>query len=292
MRLGEFFKNVVRFGIDRDCRKGLRGNPFADTALLYGDPGVEVKKILVGIDIEASELLLAERIREKEGLDLVVSHHPEGKAFAALHEVMSLQIDLLVQAGLAEGVARHLMEERISEVARRLMPANHTRAVDAARLLDMPMLCMHTPADNHVAAYLHGLFAKNKPETPADIIDILMREPEYRLAEKETRNGPKVILGNPRRPVGKIMLEMTGGTEGPKDVYDKLYKKGIRTIVSMHLGEEHFRKVKDANLNVVIAGHISSDNVGMNLLLDRIERAAGGQIQTLDCSGFRRVRRK
>ena len=59
----------------------------------------------------------------------------------------------------------------------------------------------------------------------------------------------------------------------------------------MHLSEEHFRKVKDANLNVVIAGHISSDTVGLNLLLDRLEIKAKQKFQILDCSGFRRITR-
>ena len=86
-------------------------------------------------------------------------------------------------------------------------------------------------------------------------------------------------------------MEMTGGTEGNKDVYDKLYKTGVRTLVSMHLSEDHFKKVKDANLSVVIAGHISSDTLGLNLLLDRIEKQAKQTFQTLDCSGFNRIRR-
>jgi len=58
----------------------------------------------------------------------------------------------------------------------------------------------------------------------------------------------------------------------------------------MHLSEEHLKKVKDANLNVVIAGHISSDNLGLNLLLDRIEKEE--KLDCINCSGFRRIRRK
>jgi putative NIF3 family GTP cyclohydrolase 1 type 2 len=57
----------------------------------------------------------------------------------------------------------------------------------------------------------------------------------------------------------------------------------------MHLSEEHFKKVKSANLNVVIAGHISSDTLGLNLLLDRVEKEE--KFEITDCSGFRRIRR-
>jgi hypothetical protein len=59
----------------------------------------------------------------------------------------------------------------------------------------------------------------------------------------------------------------------------------------MHLSEEHFKKVKDANLNVVIAGHISSDTLGLNLLLDRIEKQAKERLQIISCSGFNRIKR-
>jgi NAD(P)H-dependent flavin oxidoreductase YrpB (nitropropane dioxygenase family) len=101
--------------------------------------------------------------------------------------------------------------------------------------------------------------------------------------------GPRIILGSPKRPVGKISVEMTGGTEGPRDIFETMHKKGIRTLVCMHLSEEHFKKVKDVNLNVVIAGHISSDNLGLNLLLDRI--VSRHSLQILVCGGFRRFTR-
>jgi putative NIF3 family GTP cyclohydrolase 1 type 2 len=98
-------------------------------------------------------------------------------------------------------------------------------------------------------------------------------------------------LGNPKRSVGKILVEMTGGTEGSKDMFDKLYRAGVRTLICMHLSEEAFKKVKDANLNVVIAGHIASDTLGLNLLLDRIEKEAKEKFQIINCSGFYRITR-
>jgi len=288
MKLSHLYSQVVKFGIKNDPRRHESIKGFEDSAILFGDPQTEVKKVLVGIDIEVGELLLADRIRSKEGLDLVISHHPEGHAYASLYKVMRVQIDLLEQAGISRKVATELLEERQREVERRILPNNHSRAVDAARLLKMPFMCMHTPADNHVYAYLKNLFAKEKPKTVKDILDILMTIPEYKLAA-EAKVGPRSILGSPKREVGKILIEMTGGTEGSKDVYDKIYKTGVRTLVSMHLSEDHFKKVKEANLNVIIAGHISSDTLGLNLLLDNIESEE--KLHVFDCSGFRRVKR-
>ncbi|MDD5730672.1 MAG: NGG1p interacting factor NIF3 [Candidatus Omnitrophica bacterium] len=289
MKLSRFYDLVLRFGIDKDPRKKKKDiKSYSDSAILYGRPATEVNKIMVGIDIEGPEIMLAEKIREKQGLDLVLAHHPEGAAFAGLYGVMKLQVDTLIEAGVSESVARGLLEERIRQVERSLLPANHMRAVDAAKLLDIPFMCAHTPADNHVASFIQELMGKTRPKKTADIIDILEGIPEYAEAKKNMA-GPKIIMGSPRRPVGKVFVEMTGGTEGHKDVYDKLYKAGVRTLISMHLGEEHLKNVKDANLNVVIAGHISSDTLGLNLLLDRIEKEE--RMEVVECSGFRRFRR-
>jgi len=290
MQLGYFYNQVVAFGKDRDPRPRAKISRFEDSMILYGEPSVQIKKLMVGIDIEVGELLLAERIRQQEGLDLVVSHHPEGRAYASLSEVMRLQVDLLKQAGVSPETARLLLEERMEEVRRRIIAQNHTRAVDAARLLNLPFMCAHTPADNHVFRFLESFLNKAKPKNLQGLLDLLITIPEYQIAAQNAA-GPKIILGNPKRPVGKILFEMTGGTEGSKDAFDKLYKAGVRTLVSMHLSEEHFKKVKDANLNVVIAGHISSDTLGLNLLFDRIEETAGEKLEFINCSGFTRIRR-
>jgi len=288
MKLSHLYHQAVKLGAQQDPRKNTRIDSYADTAILYGAPDTQVNKILVGIDIEIGELLLADRIRQEQGLDLVISHHPEGSALASLYEVMQLQVDLLIKVGINKAVAKEFVEERKREVERKLLAQNHMRSVDAARILDLPFMCVHTPADNHASGFIQRLLNRKKPRKVQDIVGILMDIPEYKLAAKELA-GPRIILGNPKCPVGKIFVEMTGGTEGSKYVFDKLYRRGIRTLVSMHLSEEHFKKVKDANLNVVIAGHISSDTLGLNLLLDEIEKEE--KLKIIDCSGFRRIGR-
>jgi hypothetical protein len=291
MKLSNLYNQVVKFGIERDPRSNKSGiNSYADTAILYGSPDTEVRKILVGVDIEAGELLLADKVRERQGLDLVISHHPEGKAWAGFYKVMQLQVDMLARLGVPRKAAQELLNERMGEVERRVIANNHMRSVDVARILNIPFMCVHTPADNHVFCFLLELMNKKKPRKLQDIVDILLEIPEYKDAAAESC-GPRIISGSPNRAVGKISFEMTGGTEGPKEALDKLYNKGIRTLVCMHLSEEHFKKVKDVNLNVVIAGHISSDNLGLNLILDRVEKEAKERFQTIDCSGFRRIRR-
>ena len=55
------------------------------------------------------------------------------------------------------------------------------------------------------------------------------------------------------------------------------------------MSEDHRKEAERHHLHVVIAGHISSDSLGLNLLLDAIEKSTA--LQVLECSGFRRVKR-
>jgi hypothetical protein len=57
----------------------------------------------------------------------------------------------------------------------------------------------------------------------------------------------------------------------------------------MHYSEDHRKRAEELKLNLVIAGHISSDVLGMNLVLDRIERA--GDVEVYCASGMVRISR-
>lgn len=264
-------------------------NPYADTRILNGTGDEDVKTALVGIDMEMAEILLADRLSSKgQKIDLVISHHPEGKAYANFYEVMHMQADILNKFGVPINVAESLLENRIKEVERRLSPVNHTRAVDVAKLLNVPFLCVHTPADNMVASYLQQVFDEKKPDTLEDITKILKEIPEYREAAKNNA-GPKILLGSKDRRAGKIFVDMTGGTEGAKDIFENLVNSGVNTIVVMHLSEDHRKEAEKYHMNAVLAGHISSDNLGMNLMFDEIQKT--DSLEVLPCSGYRRFSR-
>ncbi len=267
----------------------LLTNPYGDSRLLNGDGELEIRRILIGIDIDVGELLLAEQLRQRgEPVDLVISHHPKGKGLASLGDVMSLQTDMLRQLGFTDKVAEDLMKKRIDKVTRSLHSGNHARVVDAARLLDIPFMCCHTAADNHVVDYLNRTIKAKHPATLQGVVDMLMKEPEYRQAAEEKR-GPCILNGGPKDKAGKIFVDMTGGTEGSEDVFARMSQVGISTLLCMHLSERHLSRVKNEFINVVNAGHMASDSLGMNLLLDKLEKKE--KLEILDVSGFRRFRR-
>jgi len=264
-------------------------NPYPDTRILYGDVSTPVKTVLAGIDIDSAELLVADQLTQRgQKIDAVISHHPEGLGLAQLDTQLLLQTDLLANYGVPVHIAESLLEKRVAELGRALSPVNHNRSVDTARLLNIPFVCTHTATDNLVYQFLKTYVLDKKPTVVNDIIDALMELPEYQVATKGAA-GPRIVSGHGKRRTGTIAFtDITGGTEGAKEVYEHLSRNGIGTIMAMHMREETRKLAESFHLNVVIAGHMSSDSLGMNLMLDHLE-AAG--VTIIPTGGLIRVSR-
>jgi len=180
------------------------------------------------------------------------------------------------------------MKERIDEVARGVNRLNQQRTVDTAKLLTISLINSHTPCDNLAAKFLKEKIEKENPERIEDLIKLLKQIPEYQEAIK-IGAGPKIFVGESEKRCGKIALtEITGGTEGSPKLYEKMAQAGIGTVVGMHVSEEHKKEAETSNINVVIAGHMSSDSLGMNLFLDELEKRG---IEIIPCSGLIRISR-
>ncbi len=316
MKLGEIYRHCVEKGMTEDARgsEELRrvmdetrkeydkldddekeffdterfANPYADTRIAWGDPELEVRGLVTGIDMQVGEVLLADRLREKgQRIDLVLAHHPEGPGFANLDQVMYMQADLWHAVGVRLGAADALIAPRAQEVRRRISPANHYQAVDAARLLGLASMSCHTPADNCVNAYVQRYLDERQPRALRDVVKALRGIPEYRDAAVKGY-GPEIVLGSEERRAGRIAVDMTGGTEGPAGALEKLSDAGVDALVGMHYSEEHRKRAEELNVALVVAGHVSSDALGMNLVLDGIE-AAG--VDIVCTSGMVRVSR-
>ncbi|MBU4205039.1 NGG1p interacting factor NIF3 [Patescibacteria group bacterium] len=260
-------------------------NPYSDSRILNIADDKEIKKVLFGIDIDPAEILLA---KELGGIDLIISHHPLGKGLAHLADVMALQCDVLNLYGVPINVAEGLMREKVGEVARGVNKANHQRTVDTAKLLGFSLMCLHTTCDNLAAKFLKEKVEGKEPNTLSDLVSLLKEIPEYKEAMK-IGAGPKIFVGNPENRCGKIAVtEITGGTEGSPKIYEKMAQAGIGTVVGMHISEENKKEAEAANVNIVIAGHMSSDSLGINLFLDELEKQG---IEIIPCSGLIRVKR-
>lgn len=264
-------------------------NPFADTRILVGDPTTEVQRLLVGIDIKVGEILLADRLRERgERVDAVLAHHPDGRALADLAAVMGVQADIWRRYGVPISFGDAAMAPRQEEITRSIHAENTDQPLAAARILGLPLMCCHTPADNSVNAFLQTRCDEvDEDATLDDILCMLKEIPEYREGVMRG-NGPRIFQGDRDHRAGKIMVDMTGGTSGPEEAIDRLAAAGVGTIVGMHMGEGHRKRAEAAHMNVIIAGHYASDSLGMNLIIDAYER---GGVEVVACSGFTRVSR-
>lgn len=263
-------------------------SPYSDSRILFGDPKMKVKKVLAGIDAEASEVLLMDRLREKGSkIDLLISHHPSGHALASLHEVMDIQTDQFGDAGVPLNVADALLRDRQSEVKRRFGPMNHSRAVDAARLLDVPLLALHTIWDNLGNDYMKKYIAKKALETAGELLEYINEIPEFVEAAKG-KSAPSIVSGGENSKAGKIFVSFTGGTSPSKELYVELAKAGVGTVVEMHVPEEAIQELKKLHINVIDCGHMAADSIGANLFLDELEKKG---VDVIPCSGLIRVRR-
>ncbi|MFH1559663.1 MAG: NGG1p interacting factor NIF3 [Patescibacteria group bacterium] len=259
-------------------------NPYSDTRIHFDGGKKEIKKILAGIDATSGEILMAKEL----GIDLVFNHHPVGAALQGLDDVMHMQADILEKYGVPVNIAEGVLKKRISEVARGVHASNSFVVVDAARNLGVNFMNAHTPADNIVASFVKNMIEKKKPRYAGDILDLLLEIPEYQEAARRG-SAPVLTAGSAENRTGRIAItEMTGGTEGSAEIYEKLAAAGIGTVVAMHQSEEHRKRAEKAHVNVVMASHIASDSVGMNLILDKIEKKG---IEIIAAGGFIRIRR-
>ena len=261
-------------------------NPYSDSRFLVGDRKRKIKRVLVGIDIGVGEVMLANELeRRGKKIDLIIAHHPEGKALARLHEVMDIQTAVLACAGVPENISQGVLHDQLENVWRRIMPVNQYKSVMAAELLDIPMIIVHTPADNCVWRLVDEYIGKKKLKTVGDLIEALKEIPEYKKAA-EIHAGPSIFSGDERSYVGKIVVSgMTGGTsgKGSEKIYERMSHYGIGTEVAMHVGEEDREEAIKHYINIVIAGHMASDSIGLNIIMDKLERAG---VEIVPCSGY------
>ncbi|MDR2599652.1 MAG: hypothetical protein LBC73_05195 [Oscillospiraceae bacterium] len=222
--------------------------------------GKDIKKVLMGVDMDTAELLLAREL----GFDCVVSHHPRNTNVDML-DVLHEHFRKLEVLGVPLNKSQKLLEDRKSELSYNNHVSNSRRSESAAKLLNMPYMCIHTPADviseAIVQEFLDSKFS-DKPETKVEeIIDALEEIPEY----KNSARKPVIRVGSKDSYAGKIYVLMSGLTGPGVKIIKEYFEAGVGTLVMMHISEKDAKEIKTQGIgNVVIAGHMSSDSLGLN----------------------------
>jgi len=296
MTINQIYNLAVKMAKKVDPRKDLPQNPYPDSAIL-NESGSKVsgyqgvKKILAGIDMDSAEIMLAHFLK----CDLAIGHHPHGKALASLDKIMSLQADLMHrQIGVPINIAEGVLKKQIAIVKRQISPINHYQAVDMARHSKVNFMCLHTVCDNLAWDFVENHLQKSfrvsgfQSVRVKNVMEALLTIPEYQEAKKRGA-GPQIIAGARTNRAGRVAAtEFTGGTDGGKLIYQALANAGLGTIISMHMKEGNREQAEKNHINVVCAGHIASDSLGMNLFLDQLEKKG---IEIIPTSGLIRVKR-
>lgn len=248
-------KDLMNIALER---AGLVQMP-ADTDIHV--TGEEIKKVLIGIDMETPELMLAREL----GYDCVVSHHPKADApVVNFAQVMDVQIDRMVKEGVPINKAQKALRKKQKSIELSKHATNYDRVSSAARLMNMPYLTIHIPADfiteDIVQNHLDKKFENNEKKKLKDVIKALNEMPAY----KGVLAKPVIRVGSSEDYAGRIAVLMAGGTNGGVDVIKSYFEAGVGTIVCMHIPEDVKKAVEEQNIgNVIVAGHMPSDSIGL-----------------------------
>ncbi|MDD4319223.1 MAG: hypothetical protein PHW10_02785 [Candidatus Peribacteraceae bacterium] len=267
-------------------------NPYSDSRIINGTGEEEIRRVMVGIDIETPEVLLADRLRERgEKIDALFIHHPEGRALADLEKVMPLQVDVLAQLGVPVNHAEAQLRPRMDRIWRAIHADNLFRTERAAELLGIPAFNCHTVTDNLVWRFIEQTICKKEYDSLEEIITALRDIPEYTHYAKKG-NPPIIAHGSSGGRPGKIVAtEFTGGTNGPEDFLEEQSRAGVGTILSMHVTEKTLEEAKKHHVNMIQCSHMASDSIGINLLLDALSKEEK-RLDVIEAAGFVRVKRK
>ncbi|MCJ7666059.1 MAG: hypothetical protein MUO59_04905, partial [Actinobacteria bacterium] len=162
MKWQDIFNLGIKLGRECDIRNDPYSGDFeedySDCTIINGDPGIDVKKVYVAVDIGVGELLLAVELNKRgAGIDGIISHHPMGPGAYRLTDVIDIQRYNWERYGVDHKTAVSLMNRMIEDENIDIRARNLLAVGSASRLLEIPVMCMHTALDNIVQDFFDKL---------------------------------------------------------------------------------------------------------------------------------------
>ena len=236
---------------------------------VYVESPRDVSRVLFGVDIDTGELLYA----QQAGYDAVIAHHPVGEhASMDFARVVRRQVDMMIAEGIDREVAEQAVASRLERPHRGSHMSNYNRIVDTARLVGMPLCNVHLACDLIGRQAIIDMLQSRASDSTrvGDVIEWLGEFPEMEAAL--TR--PEAWLGGPSARLGRWVVAMAGGTNGGYPVFREYYRAGVDTVLAMHIAEDDFQKLRAEapdNANLLITGHMATDSIGINRVIDGME---------------------
>ena len=317
MRLGDFYQTCIRIGwaadvhsretVDDQLASSRREyealpehlkpyydrerltNPFGDTRIAVGSEDVELRTAMIGIIVDPPEILTAAYLRDRgQRIDALIAHHPVGVARGTNPWEEEPVVGLLTSYGVPRAAIEGAIQD---EVARRRAEYDDFQitAVEEARRHGFALACVHNPADYCLRRYLEAKLDEARPQQVGDVVALLLTIPEFRPS-MAIGAWPRVVAGDPDRPAGRVVAKVAGWIF-PLVAYPLMAAAGVGTVVQFGRSHAHYQAAAQCGINVVCLPHYGADSLGVNLVLDDVERLHG-PLDVIGCHGFTRVRRE
>ena len=253
-----------------------------DDSAIYVDLKKPTKRLLTGIDITGAEIAYASR----KGYDAVLAHHP---FLPGSWKVFERHIEQMVSVGIPKEEAKNVVNKR-TKMLRLAYQAQNSGAVPSfAKANGMQFLNVHSPCDELgrrlISEEITNLQNQNSNIKLSEVKKRLKKRfPEFRKAKTEI----EVALGDSDAELGRWIFSHGALTNGGSALANKYFKHGLDTVIYIHIapGElSAIQKEYPEGKNLMVLGHIASDCVGFNPLIEAIRdkgvevTAVGGIIE-------------
>jgi putative NIF3 family GTP cyclohydrolase 1 type 2 len=227
--------------------------------------GRKINKVLIAVDVTSAELILAKNL----GCDAVIAHHPLGSAAVNFYKVLDRHTEFMVENGVPQDKA----EDMVKNLKNRIEIKNHAHiyndAVDAARIIGMPLVNIHQPCDEYMRKKILDKINAGNHDLVLDVVKSIEDIPEFRNADTRI----KVAHGSSKNKFGRWVLVIAAGTNGGFPIAKAYFEHKISTVIYLHIDYNDLRKMYEENLkgNLIVLGHLAGDSIGLNALADRLE---------------------
>ncbi len=231
-------------------------------------PGSGIRRVMIGIDIGPAELLAAKQL----GFDCVIAHHPAGYV-PDRFGVYQRHVLQMTAFGVPRDEAERIVELRRAQLAATTSTDNYDRTPSAARLLGMPFLNIHNPWDEmgrrRMQEVVDAHLAAHPDATVGSVVTALGAMAEFQAAATRI----EVRAGSAEAPAGRTVVSHGAFTNGGYNVASAYLRHGAGTVICIHFPVEDAARIRSERLgNLVVAGHIVSDSVGITPFIAELRR--------------------
>lgn len=244
--------------------------PEADSAIVL-DAG-EIHRAAAGLDIATAELMTAWDLE----CGLVIGHHADYapgsiQAYRSFTTIREKMIRLGVHPSQASKIIRTV--QTLHRRGRSGNSSNYDRIPSIARLISLPLMNIATPVDrigeNRVEALLEERLSSEPPARLSDVMEVLYSIPECALSISP----PAIYVGSEGDYAGKPTALFSHIAAESPSIATALFDAGVGTLILPYAAESVIAAVKEQNIgNLIVLGHVTADSIGMNTLLQELER--------------------